>query len=424
LNPTTAPLRTRRTTPAVPIAVGVTVALLLVAGWTIPIHPTPTPTPSFAPSLTLYEALAIANTSVPTASGSSWYLNSFVGVDYQQSWASVPTFYAAACQDFVGPSLWNPTGLPASGAPLASGAAPVWFFLFLNNSDDGLFVTVTNGTAYVIGPLSSTSPCGAAVPFAGLAQGFGRVSPFPPDTTAVAPRAWSAVGSSFTAAHTGSLVLYADGVDLLDLSDASGYLSVGYGQCGTPGFIGTSPFTWYNTGFPTIPLNGSVTCGQTNFEASGPAVMEGLVGNDSGLAVTLAYLNTTFPGLPGGQFNDSWGLTAGMATLQLLNATSTTPYGLLTVRCTTGTLSVAACRQTGTGWFAVLTAPNGRWLDVYSSADANGSWLFPNVPIFQGDGFLLLSTSVSELASGVLSMESNATHVTVSGTFHVTPPSS
>jgi len=305
-----------------------------------------------------------------------------------------------------------------ANAPLSSGLAPFWIFLYINDTDFGLLVTVANGTAQSIGPLSPTTPCGSALHFADLALNFGSVPPLK-DSTTIGPPSWTAVGDVFNSSHPGTIALYAVGQNLVGISGGAS-MDVTYEQCGSPGITGDAAYTLYDPSNPEVRNFGTFTCNFNAYEVSGPAASGAVrVGSEPSLVANVAYLNSTERGV----LNDSWGLTTWMTQLLLQNA-SGAPYVMSNVTCGPGGLNATNCRQSGSGWFGVLTAPNLRWLDVFSWQGGSGSWLFQNVPIYQGDSFLIESTVPSELSAGNLHLISNpnSMNIVITSAFYTGPP--
>lgn len=318
------------------------------------------------------------------------------------------------CQDYPGPSVWNSSRLAATSIQeMSTGDSPFWEIVFTNASGSLLPVQTVNRTAFAIGPIDPSSPCGKSLALyssESLAEG-------PPtfDTPSAAAAAWSSAGDEFASANRDQLITTLTWGDstLFQVSGGQDGWSIEYSVCGLPGVVGLQPFA---LAYVTQPggqvgagVTGTLTCSLSNYSAVLGGVSE-LSGPDSSSVwkSTLSIMS--------GTLSDAWGLQTWPTTLTLTNASgSDQPPAVLS--CAGVQFGLSSCLPVSSGWFVALASSSGGWLDVYGNLSGGvPSWALPNVPIYSNDSMIIVLSPSLEIGRPVtLTLGSSSPILAISG---------
>lgn len=387
-------------------------AILIIAGWAAwmeirPIHPSAPsaslPVPYY-PALDSTQAFNLSAAAVRNETGGPWILESVMGV------VSTAPFFpigavSAQCQNYPGPALWDMGGALVSPVSLmGTGYLPFWTMIYLNLTGADLVVIISNATAHVVS-VPTICLTGGRAPGQYYVNNRSDISPgaFQYNTTLYAPFAWQNVNAD---------------VPVVPPFDTNGSVAGIYIAGGSSSYYETLADVFY-PGYDSTWAIQYTNCWASQVQMGGGPEYSfqdppfNLTTNtslawDSGTCFLPQYTLQISPDAPFSATPNGWsiplnisglgytvpsgnepGLVTWMMALHLLTRNTAEPVPLGNVSCIARPWESLACAPTGFGWYAVLTSPNGNWMDVYSNHNGSGGWLYPNVAVMQGDGLLI-----------------------------------
>ncbi len=378
-------------------------------------HHYPSPPPEWTTFLGAWSQ--VANAFAPFSNG-SWSVHFAEGVAADEPWSPPAELWVlyglqswADCeQQLTGVStltFWNASEYPASQSSndFTSGAAPLWTFIFNGSGTLTFVASWFQGGIILNAALNSTSSCLEFDIFSGTAYNW--VDPAHElDSNAVAAEilqedqylSQNPVGDGnlvpMPVPPESGVALYFPGRELLPSTIAGGALwTVAYMTCGLPGSYGaTSLFTGYllnSTAISTAHsyqwISGPIAC--TDAEYFDSFNRTEVIGAPSGPGeyfewrTSLSFMTSAVP--------PTWSL-ATLTTSQFgLELASPAPLssslpgaGEL---CGPGSRNLSSCPAPASGWYGVLLAPNGSWLDSYPTSPNGTSWSVDGVQVESGD---------------------------------------
>ena len=387
-------------------------AILIIAGWTawLETRPSPPKAPSASPPVSYYpaldstEAFNLSAAAVRNEPGGPWILESVIGV------VSTGPFFplgaaSSQCQNYPGPALWDMGGAPVSPTFLmGTGYLPFWTMVYLNLTGADLLVIISNATAHVV---SIPTSCLVGWRSPGQYNVTNRSDIFPGvfqyNTTLYAPFAWQNVNAYVGVFPPFETIGSVAGIYIA--GGSSSYFKTLF-DVSYPGYDSTWTIQYTNCWASQVQMGGG-----PEFSFQDPPF--NLTTNtsltwSSGTCFLPQYTLQISPDAPFSATPDGWsiplnisdigntvisgnesGLVTWMLALHLLTHDTAEPVPIGNVSCIARPWESLACAPTGFGWYAVLTSPNGNWMDVYSDHNGSGGWLYPNVAVMQGDGLLI-----------------------------------
>lgn len=371
--------------------------------------------------LTIYQAFPPLNATVAELLGGPWLLTSILGIAAEAPVAPLPNYAASLnltmrlCGELPGVTIWNATGIPAFTGSLESGAAPFWSIIFKNASGSYAYATDIEGAIHVVAPSAELNSC---IQAAGIGSDY-TLSAFE-NTPGPAQVAYRATGAVFAFAHSPLVEYYVLGnaqveepdaspvgwvinyfrCDLLRVSGIQNYSAVGINESGGKWFVDqgwlSCSLPEYDVDFGQVPTNATGGFGRTTdvslpFSVAAPRV--------------LANNTTLF---------DGWGLQAWMTSFNLVTSVGA-PLPVAIPSCLTWGPGLISCPAETSGWFVVLQAQTGAWLDSYPSSSSLSAWTIPNVILSSQDRFVLVTPSSWNLSGDQLESEGVALGPSVTG---------
>ena len=403
--------RTSALSTAIAIGVAVTVASTLVFGSYLS-NGSDLGFPAPPADWTMFRvAETTVQSDVAPAISGPWQLVYAEGAAANGPWAPMQwqwgiSSFGVTCglgpEDLLGIStltFWNASAYPSSDSPNAftSGGAPLWTFVFENASGSRIVATWFTGEVILNGVVGANSTCPGT-----------PVQPILPsvemDSNAAGQAALGQGRAALIASGGYHAVLYFPGPTLLPFGTTAGGTQppwqVVFTGCGQPTFLGASNITdfvlnsstgmWYDTAsanqecyntYYLINLNTSVPRNTTS-----PAGMYVATSVSNISAHTSAVPPVaTASDLTTNLFDPDVSILGGSGYIRSATAV-----------CNNTTLNFTNCTPPATGWYAVLFAANGSWLDSFPSAPNGRNWTVGGVPVAAGDelGFVFAAGPV------------------------------
>jgi hypothetical protein len=374
---------------------------------------------------TLYQAIAPVNQSLVNLAGGPWALFSVYGIAAQAPYSPNVESYPSenrtvnACQaQFNGLTLWNGTMPVFSGTP-NSGTAPFWQFGFYSNvSHQILVVTNVRGSVRAYTPMPVNGSCYPWYDLGNPQAWVQQLSPFPPDSPAVAQSALKASSQASLNQHTPLVEIFTTGPGVFDgLGDLGGGAGVIFERCGLLGVTGLQPVLQWGEnlqGTSGSLSNETTNCALLNhpyFAGYGTYDLISVFSNKTTFSkttqvwasfqVAMNFKNSSAP-----TNYDGWGLANWMAGWSL-----TTSYGQIlplgTSTCNSWVPSGADCVANSSGWFAVILSAGGGWVNSYGALAGGGTgWSEPVTALVSHQQLVVVCPSSWSVAGDVLNVTS------------------
>jgi hypothetical protein len=385
----------------------VVAVLVAAAGLGVYYLAPPNPATSFDPdSISFFQALKLANSSLANATHTTWDLVSVMGID-SASPVNPPIVLGdqQSCAALPSPTVWNTSALPISTGRVAPGTAPFWQLTFLNRTSRAwVMATVVDRTPDVLGPLTSWDPCSQVYGVKNTTNLSGYPSIHPKvDTTAVGPVAVSAIGSSFLVSHPQSATYYTMGnqpLGILGWNAVEWFVS--YTECGVSSAPVRIPapldaaYVDASSGQLDATLTGGFSCSASTYSL-----------NLSVVAAPLPTVSLEVSSLENGTLSPILGQPTALGSIAIgprITNSSGQQVSPSTSLCPTWVGTVSTCPRPSSGWYLVLTTPTGEWLDSYPNATGSG-WLAPNVDVESGDLLEIVTSPGLSLAGDGLGIQ-------------------
>lgn len=371
---------------------------------------------------TLYQALAIVNSSVSVAVGGPWTLFGIWGIasplPFSPGALGWPMNNATAnnCSaQFNGLTIWNGS-IPLFTGSFDSGTAPFWQFAYFSNTSHGLLIA-TNilGVAYVYSAMGMDSPCARATSLGAAPWSWAITSDnFPANSPTLARSAWEAGAGAWSSSDSHGFEAFVLGFNWWGSGNPGGNI-VRFGRCGVVGFTGIQPFldvslngngSWNSNFQGTQGCGDVMSLGPPPVYASYSFVFSSQYSSKvpNGTATRLAFQVAHGNASTGMNF-DAGGLVSWMSVLALKSsvgsALPSVPSG-----CPNWVASLSECVPSESGWYAVLLSATGGWLDSYPSQSNATAWPLPNVSIVSNQILVLVAPSGWNLSDDSLQVAS------------------
>ena len=306
-----------------------------------------------------------------------------------------------ACRALPITSVWNVSEIPVRGGNLSDGYAPFWQFMFSNLSTLGVLTfaigTYVSGSVQVVGPLAESNGCVRSL---GIGNWANLTSQPTVDTNFGGPRAYKLLASAISQ-MSGTLMIWDDGW-LPILNNGLGAV-LHYGSSWDAEFYGCSQVGVESLPRSTISAiasvyasNGTVVvtpvattignCTWPRYNASESNESSIFTSAGSALRVTLSVL------APGQGV--ALGLTAWMVSPQVYSGGPPNALPVGRNGCPAWVSNESAkCLAPSKGWYAVLSAPDGGWLDSYGETNGTPGWACPGVSVTTNESLTILSAS-------------------------------
>ena len=350
----------------------------------------------------------------------SWTVHFAEGVAADGHWSPPAALWAlygpgswVPCEDQLSGvstlTFWNASEYPStqSSNDFTSGAAPLWTFVFNGTHTLTFVASWFLGRVSLNAALGQGSPCSDFSIFG--ASTFVTVDPnHELDSNAIAAEV-QAEDEYFSQRPPGvtgptpmpvppapGVALYFPGHQLLpsELS-GRGLWTAAYWDCGLDGEYGTSAsWTGYLLNATTVPSGhtyqwfgsaGGEPCYDTEYLVS--LSRTGVVGAPLGSGEYLEWrINVSFMTSAVPPAWNLTGLTTSLFGSELRSGSP--PFSVLPsarALCGSGSRNLTSCPAPSNGWYAVLLAPNGTWLDSYPTSPNGTNWSVPGLHIQSGD---------------------------------------
>lgn len=354
----------------------------------------------------------VAEEVAPNVTG-PWTLDFAEGVAADQPWSPEAWQWGgplpgALCglgpRDLLGVStvtFWNASLYPFSTDPnaLASGAAPLWTFAYLNTSGTRVFASWFEGSVVLNGLIAANATCSL--------NETKTDQPILPtvqmDSDAAVYYALnSPAGPTLSGGFYHSVLLF-PGTTLLDFRTGIGgripEWQVVWTSCGDPSYHGLSNLIDVTLNATTYaPASSHWTIG-----GGGPACYD--TSFSVGLNLTRTFITTSPAGVyfesnitstsvftshvpPSALTSD---LVTDLVTVQVERGYGPPPPPPVAALCTDSNPGFSNCTPPSTGWYAVLLDANGAWLDSFPSHLGGGNWTVSGVQLSVGDLLVIVS---------------------------------
>lgn len=394
------------------VIVGVGLGVLLVAASLGPLPAASSlyPTPPSGWTTFLPAEAAVGEAVVPRVAG-PWVLVFTEGVAANGPWSPMAWQFEGVtpiglCG--VGPwnlngvstlTFWNASEYPfsTSSTALASGAAPLWTFVYENGSGVRIVGTWWLGSVLLNGVVTPTSPECTGPPQQPTFTGSTL------NSNAAARYAQLLGGTGFIGASRYRATLYfGTGPTLISsysgVGGAQPPWAVVYTGCGSPGFHGWNNTTEFMLNSTTGAWVGESinpeVCFDTEYAVYGTPTDNWTSSGPPGhyylwSGFSFDFLTSAVPKI----FTNS-SLTTDMFDVSLAaGETAGTDVAPAVATCGPGSSGIADCQPPASGWFAVLLGQNGSWIDSFPSAASGTGWSVPGVHFLASDQLVLVASA-------------------------------
>ena len=390
---------------------------------------------------TLYSAYAAINASVHEVTGGPWALFWGTGIAAQAAF-SPNIFQNILTQSVVvndcgkllnGLTMWNGT-IPVFAGTLNSGTATFWQFGFYSSTTNQiLLASDVMGEVTVFPPEQNAYLSTNCMPWGNLGNQFPSLSNWARDlyttsgnSPAEAELATETVGQETLNSQGPWAEIYWIGPNMFypwPTTAPSVPVSVTFDRCGLDGITGIQPLDFVGNN-SALAMIGETNCALLNYAPNPVGTYSGyyqFVFSKPSSATELGTTQMTLPYQVGSVYNisknftNTWGLANWMTGWSL-----SLPVGknlpMTSPTCLAWVASVSQCSANTSGWFFVITSPNGSWINSYGVMPGSSvGWSQPVTAMVTDQQLVLVVPSSWNVTGDVLSVSSKVSTSTVVG---------